>query len=223
MTTAGPVGPEDIADGPPRYVGPGAVATTRPVETVPLLDDDLRPPPPPAAKRASRAIFEWIVLIAAALVIAFLVKTFLVQAFYIPSESMVPTLKVGDRVLVNKLSYRLHDVHRGDVVVFEAPPGQASANVKDLVKRVIGLPGETIEGRDGAIYIDGRRLDENYLPPGTQSRGFPAQVVPIDSLFVLGDNRLASKDSTYFGPIPESSLVGKVFVRLWPLPDLTFF
>src|SRR5581483_7184194 len=97
---------------------------------------------PPKSTR--RVVVEWVVLIAAALVIAFLIKTFLFQAFYIPSESMVPTLNVGDRVLVNKLSYDFHDVHRGDIVVFDAPPLARSNDIKDLVKRVIGLPGETV-------------------------------------------------------------------------------
>src|SRR5204862_4165454 len=93
--------------------------------------------------RVNRTIVEWALLLLAAVVLALLIKTFLFQAFYIPSESMVPTLEVGDRVLVNKLSYDLHDVHRGDIVVFEAA-GNASwvqANIADLVKRVIGLPG----------------------------------------------------------------------------------
>src|SRR6476620_713799 len=99
------------------------------------------PPEPPAVDKAARnrrLAIEWTVLIVAALVIAFLIKTFLFQAFYIPSESMVPTLEVGDRVLVNKLSYDFHDVHRGDIVVFDAPPLARSNDIKDLVKRVIG-------------------------------------------------------------------------------------
>ena len=95
---------------------------------------------------------------------ALVVRTFLVQAFYIPSDSMVPTLERGDRVLVNKLSYKLHDVRRGDVVVFTAPQGVARSGVKDLIKRVIGLPGETVEGVDGQIFIGGKRLEESYLP-----------------------------------------------------------
>jgi signal peptidase I len=186
--------------------------------------------------RARRVALEWGVLIVAALVIAFVIKTFLFQAFYIPSESMVPTLKVGDRVLVNKLSYKLHDVHRGDIVVFDAPPAADAGNIKDLVKRVIGLPGDAIEESDGALYVNGRRLDESYLPKGvrttisnvppgcgvpssqaelptTQQRGCK---VPAGSMFVMGDNRGASKDSRIFGPVKESAIVGRVFVRIWP-------
>ena len=173
---------------------------------------------------------EWGGFIVAALVIAFVVKTFIFQAFYIPSESMVPTLEVGDRVLVNKLSYELHGVNRGDIIVFEAPDGTRTAQIKDLVKRVIGLPGETIAGRNGRIYIDGKVLDEPWLPTGTQSRDFQCTDrlgcangrVPNDSVFVLGDNRLQSKDSTYFGPIRDSGIIGRAFVHIWPLDRLGF-
>ncbi len=109
-------------------------------------------------------------LIAVALAIAFVIKSFLFQAFYIPSESMTPTLQVGDRVLVNKLSYDLHDVNRGDIVVFEAPPLARSADIEDLVKRVVGLPGDTVTGDGkGGILINGRELDEPYLPKGVES------------------------------------------------------
>jgi len=161
--------------------------------------------------------YEWLVLVAASLAVALFVRAFLIQAFYIPSESMVPALLINDRVLVNKLSYRLHDVHRGDIVVFDAPPGAATAQVKDLIKRVIGLPGETIEGRGGSIFINGKPLDEPYLPPDVRSRDFPPAKVPPKDIWVLGDNRQDSRDSTFFGPITEKSIVGRAFVRIWPL------
>ncbi|MFM7617701.1 MAG: signal peptidase I [Actinomycetes bacterium] len=166
---------------------------------------------------ALRTVIEWIALIACALLVAFVVKTFIFQAFYIPSESMVPTLEVGDRVLVNKLADRLHDPNRFDIEVFLAPKGTETAEIKDLVKRVVGLPGETIEGRDGRIYIDGEVLEEPFLPPGTQSRTFGPVEVPPGHYFMLGDNRQFSKDSTYFGPIPRSSMIGRVFIRIWPI------
>jgi signal peptidase I len=168
----------------------------------------------------ARQAVEWVLLIAAALAIAILIKTFLFQAFYIPSASMDPTLKINDRVLVNKLSYKLHDVHRGDIVVFEKPPNEAS-NIKDLVKRVIGLPNETVEGRDGHIYIDGKLLQEPYLH-GVVTSNFAAVSVPANSVWVMGDNRPASRDSRYFGPIRTSSIVGRVFVRIWPPKRLGF-
>src|SRR5690242_7925604 len=104
----------------------------------------------------TRQAIEWVVLVVVALVVAFLIKTFLFQAFYIPSESMVPTLKTHDRVLVNKLSYKLHPVHRGDIVVFTKPKDEPN-NIKDLIKRVIALPGETVSGHDGHVYINGRQ------------------------------------------------------------------
>ena len=136
---------------------------------------------------------------------------------------MVPTLKTNDRVIVNKLSYHLHGVHRGDVVVFKAPPG-VDPSVKDLVKRVIGLPGETIEGRkDGHIYINGLQLREPYLPKGIdEGPPFDAIKVPADSYWVMGDNRSNSRDSRYFPNhfIRKKDIVGRVFLRIWPLNRL---
>lgn len=168
------------------------------------------------ANRGTRQVIEWLLLILGALLIALLIKSFLFQAFYIPSESMVPALQENDRVLVNKMSYRLGDVSRGDIVVFEAPPG-TDDGIKDLVKRVIGLPGETVEGRDGTVYVDGRPLDEGYLPEGTVTGAFAPETVPPDQYWVMGDNRPASRDSRYFGFVPEDDLVGRVFVRIWPI------
>ncbi len=189
-------------------------------------------------RRTRKVALEWVLLIGGALLIAFLIKTFLFQAFYIPSQSMTPTLNVNDRVLVNKLSYKLHDVNRGDIVVFEAPDDPAAGGVKDLVKRVIGLPGETVEFRDNQVLIDGKPLDEPYLPDGDRGVTAPSRtefgdkceapadnsrcVVPADSYLVLGDNRTESKDGRVFGPIDESDIVGRVFVRIWPIGDVGF-
>ncbi len=159
-----------------------------------------------------------------ALVVAFVVKTFLFQAFYIPSESMEPTLDIGDRVLVNKLSYEAHDVNRGDLVVFERPPNDipiGGDDTEDLIKRVVGLPGETIEARDGDVYIDGRRLEEPYLPDDVATQNLPAQQVPAGHVFVMGDNRNNSEDSRFFGAIDQDLIVGRVFVRVWPFDDLS--
>jgi signal peptidase I len=179
--------------------------------------------PKPSGRDTARVAFEWIGLVVLALIIALLIKTFLFQAFYIPSESMVPTLKVHDRVLVNKLSYQMHPVHRGDIVVFKAPPG-IDPSVKDLVKRVIGLPGETIEARgDGHVYINGTELPEKWLPVGVRTDpGFSPIKIPPDSFYVLGDNRPNSKDSRYFPShfIRKKDIVGRVFLRIWPLNRL---
>lgn len=171
------------------------------------------------------ALAEWVLVIVGAVVLAVVVKVFLLQAFYIPSLSMYPTLHEGDRVLVNKLSYRLHDVNRGDIVVFERPASETSSNIPDLIKRVVGLPGESIVIDGGSVYVDNRKLDESYLPTGTVTSAQSAPykctvqapcVVPQGSVWVMGDNRPDSKDSRYFGPIPESTIVGRAFVRVWP-------
>jgi signal peptidase I len=192
-------------------------------------------------RRINRTLLEWGLLLVAAVVLALVIKAFLFQAFYIPSESMVPTLKVGDRVLVNKLSYDLHDVHRGDIVVFTAEPnpGWRDTGITDLVKRVIGLPGETItecpSPNQGTVCINGRQLKESYLPKGTVTT-FPetpqygcaadsppngCHILP-GHYFVMGDNRTRSADARLHGPIKESSIVGRVFVRIWPLNRLGF-
>ncbi len=171
---------------------------------------------------ALRNAIEWVVIIGGALLVAFVVKTFLVQAFYIPSGSMLPTLEEQDRVLVNKLSYDLHDVHRGDIVVFKTP-SPAEGQIKDLIKRVVGLPGETVETRDGRVFIDGRVLDEPYLPPGISTGPLEPQTIPPDHYFVMGDNRGNSRDSRYFGPVKKSLIVGRAFVRVWPIAHFRFF
>ena len=170
---------------------------------------------------ALRTALEWVVLIACALLVAFVVKTFIFQAFYIPSESMVPTLEVGDRVLVNKLSYRMHDPNRGDVVVLKTIEG---AGERDLIKRVIGLPGETLEYRNCVVYIDGKELIEPYLDPTVVTPtqcggGQPPITIPADQVFVMGDNRGGSKDSRNIGAIQYSDLLGRAFVIIWPTSD----
>ena len=220
--------------GPEPPVGDVATPPVAPVDGAPV---EMPAPAPDGAdaeaarrKKAKSSRkkqgYEWLILVAASLAVALVVRGFLIQAFYIPSESMVPTLVKNDRVLVNKLSYKLHDVHRGDIVVFKAPPGAATAQVKDLIKRVVGLPGETIEGRNGNIYISkvgeaqAKPLDEPYLPPDVRSRDFPPEKIPPDKIYVLGDNRQDSRDSTFFHAIDESAIVGRAFVKIWPLNDL---
>ena len=172
-----------------------------------------------ADRRRNRNIVEWVGIVAGALILALIVKTFLFQAFYIPSLSMYPTLHKGDRVLVNKVSYDLHDVHRGDIVVFERPPSEP-ASIKDLIKRVIGLPGDVIEAREGIVYVNGTALVEKYIDSGDRTDNLPRQTIPKDDLFVMGDNRNNSEDSRVFGPIPEKTVVGRAFVRVWPVTRL---
>ncbi len=171
-----------------------------------------------------------------AVLVAVLLRAFVVQTFFIPSGSMEPTLQIGDRILVNKLSYHLHGVDRGDIVVFSRPPTEncGGPEVNDLVKRVIGLPGDVISLSNGYVYIDGKRLDESWLPgseqgvtvagpTGNSSNLARPYRVPADNYFVMGDNRTDSCDSRYWGPINRSLIVGKVELRVWPLSSLHIF
>lgn len=169
--------------------------------------------------RRARGLLDWIVVVGVALLVAFLVRTFVLAHFVVDGESMMTTLHNGDRVFVNKLSYRLHDPRRGDVVVLhEIQPG---VEKRDLIKRVIGLPGEEIAMRDCIVTIDGVPLDEPYLDdaevsPGNCGPPIDPQVVPEDAVFVMGDNRDESQDSRALGPIDEDDLVGRAFVVFWP-------
>ena len=187
-------------------------------------------------RSTTRSIIEWIAVIGGALIVALVIKTFLIQAFYIPSGSMETTLEIGDRVLVNKLSYRVHDVNRGDLVVFEAAEGEgdcgepvnqaaataAEGGIKDLIKRVIGLPGDVVEGRDNQLLVNERILVEPYLDEGTTTSDFGPVTIPEGCIWVMGDNRGDSRDSRSFGPIDEDHIVGRAFVRVWPLTNLGF-
>jgi signal peptidase I len=178
-----------------------------------------------------------------ALLVAFVLKMFVAQAFYIPSESMEPQLEVGDRVVVSKLAYHLHDPRRGDIAVFDSPedtggdtsalPARVLHDVlgavglrqppeEELIKRVIGLPGDTVEGRDGHVFVNDRELIEPYLSPGTVTSDFPRELVPPRHLWMMGDNRGNSMDSRVFGPVSIGSVVGRALVRLWP-PGRTAF
>lgn len=182
-------------------------------------------------------------LIVTAVIIAVVVKTFVAQAFYIPSGSMLPQLQINDRVVVSKVSYRLHDPRRGDIVVFDAPGeapsdtsalpvrllrdvvqsiGLAAPSTDEYIKRVIALPGERVEAHDGKLMVDGRSVTEPYLPRGVVTSEFAAVVVPPHTLWVMGDNRTNSADSRVFGPIPQSTVVGRAFVRLWPFDAVSF-
>ena len=198
------------------------MSAVRPEGAPPDQPEDDPPAEAPAARKKDgfRNLVEWVVIIGGAFLVAFVVKTFLIQAFFIPSGSMLPTLHKDDRVLVNKLSYDLHDVNRGDLVVFERPEGESAGQIRDLIKRVVGLPGERIEQRDGDVYIDGELLEEPYLEDGTDTTNLEPQTVPAGHVFVMGDNRGDSMDSRVFSAIDEDLIVGRAFVRVWPLPDL---
>ncbi len=202
-----------------------------------------------AERRPGRAGPSWSllaelpVLLLLALVLALLLKTFLVQTFVIPSESMVPTLEVGDRVLVNRAVYRFRDPQRGEVVVFRddeplpaaAPPSLleravdvltsglgVAADERDLIKRIVGLPGETVEVRAGVVHIDGEPLAEELAAEGGYLDALPLQdfgpvTVPAGSYFMMGDARNNSADSrSSLGTVAREDLIGRAFVRIWP-------
>jgi len=188
-----------------------------------------RPGAPGPRRSLRRRIGEWGIVVAVAVAAAVLLRLFVVQTFYIPSGSMSPTLQVGDRIVVFKLAYDFHAVQRGDIVVFDAPPKVASScdtTDKVLVKRVIGLPGETISDRGGVVYIDGRPLHETYLPahdPATYTGPFHRYHLGPNQYFVMGDNRTESCDSRLWGPVNRSEIIGKVEMRIWPLSRIAFF
>jgi signal peptidase I len=194
-----------------------------------------------ASRRTRRRFFaELPFLLVAALILTVLVKGFLIQAFFIPSRSMEPTLDVGDRVVVNRLAYRLGDPHHGQVVVFLRPTSddQASASGpvswvrravaqglggtppgnEDLIKRVVGLPGDVLEGRDGYLWRNDVRVEEPYLRPNTFTSEFKKVRVKPDHFWVMGDNREDSADSRVFGQIERSALVGRAVLTVWPAP-----
>jgi signal peptidase I len=178
-------------------------------------------------RRSSRWLLEWALVLIIALGVAVTVRAYVVQTFFIPSASMEPTLMVGDRILVDKLSYDLHPVHTGDIVVFAKPPDEIAPGINDLVKRVIGLPNQTIaSGPGGTILINGHKLAEPWLTKSALTDPGPpitTQKIPPGHYFVMGDNRGDSEDSRVFGTISGSLIVGRVTVRIWPLSALHIF
>ncbi|MGE5589953.1 MAG: signal peptidase I [Bacillota bacterium] len=161
------------------------------------------------ARGIIRDIIEIVVI---AFVIAVVIRTFVVQVTRVPSESMVPTIQVGDRLLTDRILYRIQGIRHGDIVVFQPP----FATTDPYVKRVIGLPGDRIAIHDGKVYRNGEPLDEPYLAePPDYSR--PELTVPPGAMYVMGDNRNHSNDSHEWGFAQLSSISGRAFWRLWPL------
>ena len=179
----------------------------------------------------AKVLRDWILVVVVALGAAFLVRVYVLQQFYISGPSMESTLFQDNRVLVNKLSYRLHGIHRGDVVVFDrvTTAGGVVAH-DDLIKRVIGVPGDTVEIRQCDVYVNGKKTDEPYLDPADVAQpqlidrcrvvDMAKQSVPAHQVFVMGDNRPESFDSRSFGTVPTNLIVGRAFAVVWPLGSI---
>jgi len=189
------------------------------------VDESEELEPDRRGRRVPRIIIEWLVIILIAITSAFLIRSFVVQTFYIPSGSMEPTLLVGDRIVVSKLSLDFGDIHRGDILVFRRPPNEncGGAPVNDLVKRVIGLPGDHLSSRGNTIYVNGHALAEKWPHNEPLGGDIGNVVVPANSYFMMGDNHPNSCDSRSWGPIKRSYVVGRVVMRIWPLSHVTLF
>ena len=173
-------------------------------------------PPPPRESLAGSLYRELLGTIVPALVIALAIHFFLAQATRVEGYSMEPTLYGHQRLIIEKISYRFHNPQRGDIVVIRVPGFDEL-----LIKRIIGLPGETLKIKDGIVYIDGEPLDEPYIN-GPARGNYGPITVPQGYIFVMGDNRNNSNDSRSFGPVAIDNIVGHAWMRYWPLPEFSF-
>jgi signal peptidase I len=172
-------------------------------------------------KRIFREVLEVIVIIAAALIITMVLRIYVIDQYEIPSASMDPTIEINDRLFAEKVSYHFGDIQPGDIITFNDPIEEGRV----LIKRVIAVGGQTIDLQNGFVVVDGETLDEPYtygkesvpLEPMTGMRITYPYTIPEGYVWVMGDNRTNSLDSRYFGPIPESTVLGKALIRIWPL------
>ncbi len=167
-------------------------------------------------KKEENPIVEIVKTLGTAAILAFGIRAFVAEARYIPSASMEPTLEINDRLIIEKISYRLRLPQRGDVVVFSPTKTLQQQGFKAaFIKRVIGLPGDTVEVKGGKVYVNGKALEENYIqePP---KYGYGPVQVPEAEYLVLGDNRNNSSDSRVWGFVPRENLIGRAGVRFWP-------
>ncbi|HZB83275.1 MAG TPA: signal peptidase I [Rubrobacteraceae bacterium] len=168
----------------------------------------------PQRKSSTGGLGEFLIILVITFALVFgVVRPFVMEAFYIPSESMVPTFEVGDRVFVNKFIYRFREPKQGEIVVFKSIEGEQ----EDLIKRVVGVPGDTITLSNGMLLVNGVAKDEPYVNhqlPDPSS--FGPITVPEGKVFVMGDNRANSRDSRFFGPLPIQDVEGEAFVIFWP-------
>jgi signal peptidase I len=193
----------------------------------PTLDLDEETPVAPVKHRSrSRSLTEWGIVVVVAVIVSLLIRTFVFQTFFIPSGSMEPTLQLGDRIIVSKLSVEFGTIHTGDILVFKAPKKVATVcgdDVADLVKRVIGLPGQILTSKGNTIYVDGKKLAQPWLHGNvTLGKAIGTVHVKANHYFMMGDNESDSCDSRYWGTIPRSSIIGKAFLRIWPLSRIGF-
>jgi signal peptidase I len=162
---------------------------------------------------------EWVLIIALAVLVSFVVRTFVFQTFFIPSGSMEPTLQIGDRIVVSKLSVDFGTIHRGDILVFKAPAAvrtECGDDVADLVKRVIGLPGDHLTSKGNTIYVNGSPLKQTWSHYEPIGRAIGHVTVAKNHYFMMGDNEPDSCDSRYWGTVPRSNIIGKAILRIWP-------
>jgi signal peptidase I len=191
----------------------------------PTLDVEEESPAPVKRRSRRRSFIEWGIVVVVAVLVSLLIRTFVFQTFYIPSGSMEPTLQIGDRIIVSKLSVEFGTIHTGDILVFKAPKAVATVcgdDVADLVKRVIGLPGQILTSKGNTIYVNGKPLAQPWTHVDTLGKPIGTVYVPKNHYFMMGDNESDSCDSRYWGTIPRSSIIGKAFVRIWPLSRLAF-
>lgn len=170
----------------------------------------------PESYTIARFLRDVVEVVVPAIILFLIIKTFFLESRFVPSPSMVPTIQVHDRFLLNKTAYWFKKPERYQIVIFK-PPAQAGAK-DDFVKRIIGLPGETIKVHNGVVYINEKPLDEPYITPDRAPVGeFSSFIIPDDHVFVMGDNRNNSQDSRYFGPLPIENIKGEAWWRFWPV------
>ena len=183
-------------------------------------------PAPPKKRSRKRGLTEWLIVLVVAVLASFLVRAYVVQTYFIPSKSMKPTLYVGNRIMVDKLAVEFGHINIGDIVVFKAPPEVAikcGDTVPDLVKRVIGLPGDVLTSKGNTIYVNGVALKENWSHYEPLGPALGHVTVPEGQYFMMGDNHANSCDSRYWGTVPRSDIIGKVFLKFWPLSQWHWF
>jgi signal peptidase I len=231
--------PADDRDAPPATATPWSPSDEY---AWPYRSEPAPPPPPPpktglnplvrlGVPQPWRGIIDWIVTIVGAIAIVFAIKAWVVNPYRIPSSSMEPTLhcartggsgclaRFSDRVLANRFIYHFRDPRRGEIIVFDVPTAAEAACGAGgvFVKRIIGLPGDVWQEREGFVYINGKKLDEPYIKKDRRDfNSWPARKIPKENYFMMGDNRTSSCDSRRWGTVPRENIIGKVFAIYWP-------